>query len=110
MTELLKIQYFDQMYAIMEASFPDDEYRGYEGQRQLFENPEYKVFIHRNEETKEIDGFLSAWEFDDILFFEHFAVSSKVRNGGIGGRILRELLTQVNKLTCLEVELPEGEL
>lgn len=57
MTELLKIQDFDQMYAIMEASFPDDEYRGYEGQRQLFENPEYKVFIHRNEETKEIDGF-----------------------------------------------------
>ena len=33
MTELLKIQDFDQMYAIMEASFPDDEYRGYEGQR-----------------------------------------------------------------------------
>ena len=55
MTELLKIQDFDQMYAIMEASFPDDEYRGYEGQRQLLENPEYKVFIHRNEETKEID-------------------------------------------------------
>ena len=68
------------------------------------------MFIHRNEETKEIDGFLSAWEFDDILFFEHFAVSSKVRNGGIGGRMLREVLTQVNKMTCLEVELPEGEL
>ena len=62
----------------------------------IFENPEYKVFIHRNEETKEIDGFLSAWEFDDILFFEHFAVSSKVRNGGIGGRMLREVLAKVN--------------
>lgn len=110
MVELLKFEDFDQMYSIMEQSFPYDEYRGYEGQKQLFENPEYKVFIHRNEETKEIDGFLSAWEFDDILFFEHFAVSSKVRNGGIGGRMLREVLTQVNKLTCLEVELPEGEL
>ena len=63
-----------------------------------------------SEETKEIDGFLSAWEFDDILFFEHFAVSSKVRNGGIGGRMLREVLAKVNKMTCLEVELPEGEL
>lgn len=110
MVELLKFEDFDQMYSIMEQSFPYDEYRGYEGQKQLFENPEYKVFIHRNEETKEIDGFLSAWEFDDILFFEHFAVSSKVRNGGIGGRMLREVLTQVNKMTCLEVELPEGEL
>ena len=110
MVELLNFEDFDQMYSIMEQSFPYDEYRGYEGQRQLFENPEYKVFIHRNEETKEIDGFLSAWEFDDILFFEHFAVSSKVRNGGIGGRMLREVLTQVNKMTCLEVELPEGEL
>ena len=95
MVELLKFEDFDQMYSIME---------------QLFENPEYKVFIHRNEETKEIDGFLSAWEFDDILFFEHFAVSSKVRNGGIGGRMLREVLAKVNKMTCLEVELPEGEL
>ena len=36
MTELLKIQDFDQMYAIMEASFPYDEYRGYEGQKQLY--------------------------------------------------------------------------
>ena len=64
MVELLKFEDFDQMYSIMEQSFPYDEYRGYEGQKQLFENPEYKVFIHRNEETKEIDGFLSAWEFD----------------------------------------------
>lgn len=24
--------------------------------------------------------------------------------------MLREVLTQVNKMTCLEVELPEGEL
>ena len=97
MVELLKFEDFDQMYSIMEQSFPYDEYRGYEGQKQLFENPEYKVFIHRNEETKEIDGFLSAWEFDDILFFEHFAVSSKVRNGGIGGRMLREVLTHCQK-------------
>ena len=110
MLELLKLQDFDQMYSIMEMSFPEDEYRGYEGQKQLFENPEYKVFIHRNEEIKEIDGFLSAWDFEDVLYFEHFAVSSKVRNGGIGGKMLREILTQANKLTCLEVELPEGEL
>ena len=55
MVELLKFEDFDQMYSIMEQSFPYDEYRGYEGQKQLFENPEYKVFIHRNEETKEID-------------------------------------------------------
>ena len=55
MVELLKFEDFDQMYSIMEQSFPYDEYRGYEGQKQLFENPEYKVFIHRNEETEEIE-------------------------------------------------------
>lgn len=110
MIELLNLQDFDPMYAIMEMSFPEDEYRGYEGQKQLFENPEYKVFIHRNEETKEIDGFLSAWDFEDVLYFEHFAVSSKARNGGIGGKMLREILARANKLTCLEVELPEGEI
>lgn len=53
MTELLKIQDFDQMYAIMEASFPDDEYRGYEGQRQLFENPEYRcLYIEMKKQKK----------------------------------------------------------
>ncbi len=98
------------MYSIMEMSFPEDEYRGYEGQKKLFENPEYKVFIHRNQETKKIDGFLSAWDFEDVLYFEHFAISSAARNGGIGGRMLREILAQTNKLTCLEVELPDGEL
>lgn len=110
MTELLKPQEFDRMYSIMEQSFPDDEYRGYEGQKKLFENPEYKVYIHRNKETGEIDGFLSAWEFEELLFFEHFAVRSSARNSGIGGALLREVLAQTDKQTCLEVELPTGEL
>ena len=38
MVELLKFEDFDQMYSIMEQSFPYDEYRGYEGQKQLFES------------------------------------------------------------------------
>ena len=110
MTQLLDVQEFDQMYEIMEQSFPDDEYRGYKGQKSLFENPEYRVYVHKNDDTGKIDGFLAAWEFEELLFLEHFAVSGKVRNAGIGGRMLREVLSQVNKLVCLEVELPQGEL
>lgn len=110
MIELLHPNDFDQMYSIMEQSFPDDEYRGYKGQKQLFENPEYKVYIYRNPDTHIITGFLSAWDFEDLLFFEHFAVSSSARNNGIGKMILQEVLSQTDKLACLEVELPNGEL
>lgn len=110
MIELLHPNDFDQMYSIMEQSFPDDEYRGYESQKQLFENPEYKVYIYRNPDTHTITGFLSAWDFENLLFFEHFAVSSAARNNGIGKMMLQEVLSQTNKLACLEVELPTGEL
>ena len=80
MVELLKFEDFDQMYSIMEQSFPYDEYRGYEGQKQLFENPEYKVFIHRNEETKDNIKELKGSGIDGIAVVSAIFAAENIEN------------------------------
>lgn len=35
---------FSEIYRIMQASFSDDEYRPYDEQLALFEEPEYRVY------------------------------------------------------------------
>ena len=53
---------------------------------------------------------MALWDFDDFVFFEHFAVDPACRSGGIGGQMLDALLARYDKPACLEAELPETEL
>ncbi|MCG8399496.1 GNAT family N-acetyltransferase, partial [Bacillus atrophaeus] len=55
-------------------------------------------------------AFLAVWEFAEFVFIEHFAVSEKARNSGIGGKMLEELARQKAGKVVLEVELPEDSL
>ena len=41
----INIDEFDNVFAIMEQSFPDDERRNYTEQRALFDNPEYSIYV-----------------------------------------------------------------
>lgn len=100
---------FDEVYAIMDESFPETEYRPYEEQKALFCDPAYKIYVKRGENGATV-GFLAAWDFDEVLFIEHFAVSPKKRNGGVGSDMLRELAEMTKKPMCLEVEPPEDDL
>lgn len=45
-----------------------------------------------------------------MAFVEHFAVDEHYRNGGIGAKLLQELLEILAVPTVLEVEPPEAEL
>ena len=102
----------------MQASFPDDEYRPYEEQLALFQEPEYRVYsmpvTEQTGENKNLDvnntvrpaGFLAVWEFAEFIFIEHFAVNPKLRNSGTGSSMLQELVKLSKKPVCLEVELP----
>ena len=101
---------FDKIYEIMELSFPIDEHRPYSEQLALFENPVYEIYTLNDSGTNQILGFIAIWEFDEIVFVEHFAVNPECRNGGIGSRILKELGELLNKRMCLEVELPESDI
>ncbi len=109
MLELLNISEFDNVYSIMEDSFPNDELRPKDEQIKLLENKNYKVFVIKDTE-KNIVAFIAVWNFEEFLFIEHFAVNKNNRNNGLGSVILRELKDITNKMICLEVEPPQNEI
>ena len=112
MLELRKIgvESFDAVFDIMQKSFPDDEYRDYEGQRELFSNPEYSIYVVDGEGGDDIKAFITVWDFGGFAYVEHFAVNPKYRNGGIGAQVLESLHELIGRQICLEVELPKNEL
>lgn len=76
-----------------------------EGQQKLLDEEKYELLGVRNEGG--LLAFLAVWEFAEFVFIEHFAVSEKARNSGIGGKMLEELARQKAGKVVLEVELPE---
>lgn len=105
MIEKLEIKEFDAVYAIMEQSFPLEEYRPYEAQKELLADDSYRIYTVR--EHGNILGFAAVWQLEDWLFLEHLAVAPQHRNQGIGAKLLG-FLSQ--NRCCLEVELPETDL
>lgn len=108
--EVLRKTDFDIVYNIMEKSFPEDERRTYDEQKELLSNSAYKIYVLRESITNQIQAFAAIYEFDKIVFIEHLAVNPDCRNGGIGSKFLKTLLSMTNKMICLEVELPLNEI
>ncbi len=97
---------FERVYEIMSASFPENEYRTQFGQKELLRHPEYRL-ITESDDNGQIIAFLAVWEFPIFRFIEHFAVDAAMRGSGIGDRLMSQYLGESDKLTVLEVELPE---
>lgn len=109
MLKILEFSDFDQMYRLMEDSFPQDEYRPRDAQRALFADPAYRVYAHYDD-VHTLLAFLAVWDLDDFAFLEHFAVKPECRNSGLGSWLLQELASLLKKPLCLEAELPENDL
>ena len=105
MIEKLDRTEFDAVYAIMERSFPLEEYRAYEAQKALLKKPAYSIYVAK--ENGKILGFAAVWQLEDWLFLEHLAVDPQSRNQGIGAKLLGFL---AQSRCCLEVELPETDI
>ena len=101
---------FDIIFSIMEESFPIDEYRPYDRQKMLLDNPKYKIYVLPDNENDKVKAFISIWKLDEFAFVEHFAVNPVCRNQGLGSLILTEIKGMLDCMMCLEVELPETEL
>lgn len=113
MLQMIDIRNFDQMYELMDKSFPPDEHRPYEEQKSLFHKQLYKVYgLYSSDlsKGKKLQGFLATWNFNEIVFVEHFAVDSSMRNQGVGSKMIQELKRLTDARLCLEVEPPETEL
>lgn len=100
---------FNEIFAIMEASFPVSEIRTFGGQRALLADPHYHLFTEQDAEGRVL-AFVAAWEFPELRFVEHIAVNPEVRSGGIGGRLMNAYLERSDTAVLLEVEPPEGKL
>lgn len=105
----ISVTTFNEIFAIMEASFPVSEIRTYSGQRALLANPNYHLFAEKDEEGRTL-AFLAAWEFPELRFVEHIAVNPEVRSGGIGKKLMNSYIGRSDKPVLLEVEPPDGEL
>ena len=101
----LEKQEFDTVFDLMERSFPLEEYRLYEAQKALLQDPVYTIYAVKEKEG--ILGFAAVWELEDWLFLEHLAVEPAQRNRGIGAQLLQFLS---ERHCCLEVEPPLTEL
>lgn len=109
MLQKLDINDFDRVYSLMEKSFPTDERRPYEKQKALLSKPMYSIYGVKAD-SGEVTAFITVWQFDDFAYVEHFAVDPDCRGGGMGSKVLRELVSELACLVCLEVELPETDI
>lgn len=100
---------FDKIFKLMEASFPKEEFRNYEGQKSLLDNPKYSI-IARFSGSENLIGFISFWSLEGFNFIEHFAVSPSQRGQGTGSKMLKEFIKSSGKSIVLEVEPPENEI
>lgn len=108
MIKKLDYKHFDEVFHLMDISFPEDEFRTYEEQKSLLENPLYQIYVLKD--SNSIQAFLAVWEFDSIVFIEHFVVNPAYRNCGIGSKMLQEFVRSLGKMACLEVEPPDTDL
>lgn len=99
---------FDDVFTIMQASFPPDEYRPKDEQQALLSDPRYRIYTI--EEAGHTVAFAAVWELSDFWFVEHLAVAAPHRNCGHGAALLARLRKASNRRLCLEVELPENTL
>ena len=100
---------FNQVFAILKASFPDNERRTYAGQKELLNDPHYRL-ITETDGSDDIIAFLAAWEFPPFRFVEHIAVDPALRGSGIGGRLMTAYIGESVKPILLEVEPPATDL
>lgn len=108
MFERITEETFEQIFPLLEEAFPVTELREKERQRAMLQNPCYRLYGVRKEDT--FGAVFAAWEIDDFLYIEHFAVKETFRNGGYGGGLLDAFLEEKGKPTVLEVEEPEDDL
>lgn len=100
---------FDSFYKLMSEAFPSEERRNYEEQKKLLNEDAYSITSHKDD-NENITAFIASWEFDDFVFIEHFAVSSKIRGNGMGTLMIKDYLSKCNKPIFLEVEPPENDI
>jgi len=109
MLERITKDTFDEIYPIFEEAFPVEELREKERQKALLDRPQYQLYGIRNE-WGILQGAMAMWDFKDFIYIEHFAIKPAYRNGGFGGKKLKEIMPWAGRPVVLEVEVPKDEM
>jgi len=99
---------FNQIFSIMEISFPASEFRTREGQKALLADPHYRLITEENIKGS-IIAFMAVWEFPEFRFVEHIAVHPAARGEGLGDMLMRDYIAESPIPVLLEVEPPGNE-
>lgn len=100
----------DKVRTLYEQSFPVDERRDFDAFRALVGRTDVPFHVYVYARDGEFAGFITCWEWDDMRYFEHFAVEPSMRNGGLGARILADVLAASSVPAVLEAELPDTDM
>lgn len=100
---------FNDIFELMQEAFPKNEYRNYNKQKELLENPHYKIIPYFGENNRLL-AFAAIWEFEQFSFVEHIAVSKLCRGMGIGSKIMNDIIQKANTDVVLEIEPPNDEI
>jgi len=99
---------FDAVKSLYLSAFPPDERREYSELIQQLNIDECAVnLIIAGEKNV---GFCIAWDFNDFVYLEHFAIEPELRGLGIGEETLSLIRRNFNKPVILETELPLDEI
>lgn len=100
---------YEYMERLLTASFPENEYRTLSQLRKLTDAD--NAFVNQIvQDDNQLIGLLTAWDFGDFIYLEHFATDPTQRNKGYGKRILETWCSQTSKPLVLEVEEPIEEM
>ncbi len=100
---------FEQAWHLYLDSFPIDERRDLPPQARIMQHEAYHFDVFTDEQNTCI-GFILWWEFDNVIYIEHFATAPALRGKGIGEDIMTKFTSGINKTVLLEVEIPEAEI
>lgn len=102
------LEQFTQIYDIMNQSFPVEEFRTFDEQKELLENAYYNIDANIKDDT--VISFIAYWEFSTFIYIEHFATQPQQRNKGKGRKLLNSFIASQKKSIVLECELPSDDI
>ncbi|GAB4017949.1 GNAT family N-acetyltransferase [Spirosoma migulaei] len=100
--------YLDGIKIWYEDSFPINERRAFNELMALLSYPD--MHLCALVDADQLVGFIIYWQWDTILFVEHFGIDPAQRGKQFGQQALAKLLSPANEYVILEVELPDNEL
>lgn len=91
---------------LFEEAFPEQERPPFSSLRRR-DSGKFHFLVAENGDDP--IGILTYWNFDDLIYVEHFAIAEELRGQGLGKAAFLNFLSQQQEQVVLEVELPNTE-